>query len=214
MINFMSKNHYTYAYLREDRTPYYIGRGSGRRVFKNHRHIPVPPKDRIIMLKTGLSFAESVRHEVYMIFVFGRKDNGSGILRNLTDGGEGTPGRSPSEQTREKIRATLETTHATRGTNWWRNPSENREIQSFESPGPGWERGRLKFSTDTLERMKLEGEKHGRSRLTNDDRRQIALEYIPGKKNGHNGNCSELATRYGVGMSQIRRIARNPRWTS
>jgi hypothetical protein len=57
------------------------------------------------------------------------------------------------------------------------------------------------------------GETNGRSKLTDDDRRQIALEYTPGKKNGHNGNCSELAARYGVGMSQIRRIARSPRWT-
>ena len=101
MINFMSKTYYTYAYLREDRTPYYIGRGSGRRAFKNHRHIPVPPKDRVLFLKTGLTFSESVYHERYMIAVLGRKDLGTGILRNLTDGGEGTQNLSPSA--RQKI---------------------------------------------------------------------------------------------------------------
>ncbi len=97
----MSKTYYTYAYLREDRTPYYIGRGSGRRAFKNHRHIPVPPKDRVLFLKTGLTFSESVYHERYMIAVLGRKDLGTGILRNLTDGGEGTQNLSPSA--RQKI---------------------------------------------------------------------------------------------------------------
>jgi len=210
----MTNNHYTYAYLREDRTPYYIGRGTGRRAFKNHRHIPVPPKDRILFLKTGLSYAESVKHEIYMIRILGRKDIGTGILRNLTDGGDTTQGYRVLEATRHKIRKTLETTHATRGTRWWRNLSTHEEMQSFESPGAGWERGRLPFSEETLEGMVRRGEAHGSSKITDDDRRTIAKDYIPGKKQGHNGNCSELAEKYGVGMSQIRRIANDPRWTS
>jgi hypothetical protein len=207
-------NYYTYAYLREDRTPYYIGRGKGRRAFKNHRHIPVPSSDRILFLKTDLTFAESVQHEIYMIAVFGRKNNGTGILRNLTDGGQGTVGRVILTEIRNRIRQTLETTHALRGSQWWRNPSKGLETQAFKKPGLNWEEGRLEFSPETLKRMRHEGEGHGRSKLTNDDRRQIALEYIPGKKAGHNGNCAELAERYRVGMCQIRRIAGDPRWTS
>jgi hypothetical protein len=43
---------YTYAYLREDKTPYYIGKGVKSRLYaKNHGRIPIPPKDRIIFLK-------------------------------------------------------------------------------------------------------------------------------------------------------------------
>ena len=50
------------------------------------------------MLKTGLTFEESVKHEIYMIDVLGRKDLGTGILRNLTNGGEGRVGpKSPGE---------------------------------------------------------------------------------------------------------------------
>lgn len=203
-------NYYTYAYLREDRTPYYIGRGKGRRAFKNHRHIPVPPKDRILFLKTGLTFAESVQHEIYMIFVLGRKNNGTGILRNLTEGGQGTTGRIVLDETRNKIRQTLEITHATRGSQWWRNPSENKETQSFLNPGPGWEKGRLPFSSETLKGMKREGGNHGISKISNEDRRQIALEYVPGP----NGNTSKLSARFGIGVHQIRRIAKDPRWTS
>ena len=91
---------YTYAYLREDGTPYYIGKGKGKRAFGKRKHIGVPPKDRILFLKKNLSEGEAFRHEVYMIAILGRKDLGTGILRNLTDGGEGTSGFVHSESTR------------------------------------------------------------------------------------------------------------------
>ena len=78
--------YYTYAYLREDGTPYYIGKGKGKR-YKTQHNVPVPPADRILFLKTNLTEDEAYEHEIYMISVFGRKNNGTGILRNLTDGG-------------------------------------------------------------------------------------------------------------------------------
>jgi hypothetical protein len=83
--------YYTYAYLREDGTPYYIGKGRGRRVYdsKNRKSCKVPPKNRILFLKKNLTEEEAFKHEIYMIAVFGRKDLGTGILRNLTEGGEG-----------------------------------------------------------------------------------------------------------------------------
>lgn len=87
--------YYTYAYLREDRTPYYIGKGKNNRAYRNHNHIKVPPKNRIIFLKKNLTEEEAFKHEIYMIAVFGRKDLGTGILLNRTDGGEGTSGLIP-----------------------------------------------------------------------------------------------------------------------
>ena len=95
---------YTYAYLREDRTPYYIGKGKERRIYSTNRRFK-PPKDksRIIFLKQNLTEEESFRHEVYMIAVFGRKDLGTGILHNRTDGGEGSSGVVKSNETKEKL---------------------------------------------------------------------------------------------------------------
>jgi hypothetical protein len=91
---------YTYAYLREDRTPYYIGKGTGKRIYFTHRKGLNPPKDksRIIFLKQNLTEEEAFKHEIYMIAVFGRKDLGTGILHNKTDGGDGCSGRIVSEE--------------------------------------------------------------------------------------------------------------------
>ena len=90
---------YTYAYLRKDRTPYYIGKGSGERAYTRKRNEIKPPKDksRILILKQNLNEEEAFKHEIYMIAVFGRKDLGTGILHNKTDGGEGCRGIVMSE---------------------------------------------------------------------------------------------------------------------
>ena len=86
--------YYTYAFLREDKTPYYIGKGKGNRCYKRDGRTILPPKDktRIIFLKQNLTEEEAFRHEIYMIDVLGRKNLGTGMLWNLTNGGEGTSG--------------------------------------------------------------------------------------------------------------------------
>ena len=95
---------YTYAYLRENGTPYYIGKGRGERAFQKHRkNLPVPSENKILFLKTGLTEKEAFNHEIYMIAVFGRKDIGTGILWNFTDGGQGVSGRNWTKEEREKL---------------------------------------------------------------------------------------------------------------
>ena len=80
---------YTYAYLREDGTPYYVGKGSGNRIHHSRHNVQLPPRDRRIYLKQHLTEDEAFKHEIYMIAVYGRKDVGTGILRNFADGGVG-----------------------------------------------------------------------------------------------------------------------------
>lgn len=88
---------YVYAWLRSRTsstakigTPYYIGKGSGKRAWdKRRKRIP---KDQrfIVILENNLSEIGALALERRYIAWYGRKDLGTGILINLTDGGEGT----------------------------------------------------------------------------------------------------------------------------
>ena len=98
------KEYYTYAYLREDRTPYYIGKGKGNRAYVDHKgYVFVPPEDRVLILKHFDNEEDAFKHEIYLIGVFGRKDLGTGILWNRTNGGDGTSGAILTETTRSKM---------------------------------------------------------------------------------------------------------------
>jgi hypothetical protein len=92
---------YVYQYLREDGTPYYVGKGKGNRAWNRNKHerIRRPLKDdRIIIVKDNLTEQEAHNLEINLIAKFGRKDIGTGILRNLTNGGEGGSGRKNSPE--------------------------------------------------------------------------------------------------------------------
>jgi hypothetical protein len=105
----MNNNFYTYAYLREDGTPYYIGKGKESRIIRKHRRRNKqyfnPPNDtnKIIFLKKNLTEEEAFKHEKYMIAVLGRKELGTGILRNMSNGGEGSSGFIMSGEARQKL---------------------------------------------------------------------------------------------------------------
>jgi hypothetical protein len=96
------KNIVVYKWVREDGTPYYIGIGNPRRPYKGRRSCGCPPpKDRIIILHENLDWEKACEIEKDLIAFYGRKDLGTGILRNLTDGGDGYP--NPSEEVRRKL---------------------------------------------------------------------------------------------------------------
>lgn len=106
-MSIYSLKFYVYAYIRLDGTPYYIGKGCGRRAW-SHRHSETcrTPKDksRVIILESKLSNVGALALERRMIRWYGKRVDGTGILRNKTDGGEGTIGSSPSEFARETAR--------------------------------------------------------------------------------------------------------------
>ena len=97
-------SYYVYAYLREDLSPYSIGKGKGKRLTSKTRCTPAPvEKSRIVIIIGGLTETRAFCLEIDLIRFYGRLDKGTGILRNMTDGGEGASGMIKTEETRRKL---------------------------------------------------------------------------------------------------------------
>ena len=106
--------YYVYAYLRENQTPYYIGKGKNDRAYVKEHNVQVPPRDRIIILEHNLEEQAALDLETQLILHYGRRDTGKGILHNRTDGGRspvlygdqnGMTGKHHTEETLDRIRA-------------------------------------------------------------------------------------------------------------
>lgn len=105
---------YVYKYLREDGTPYYVGKGSGDRAYKKWSKKDIkPPADttRIVIVEQDLTEDQAFDLEKKLIAEYGRKDLGTGVLYNKTDGGEGSSGHKIggwkwSEESKAKRRGT------------------------------------------------------------------------------------------------------------
>lgn len=95
---------YTYLWMRENGTPYYVGKGTRNRAYKNdgYRSVKKPKHDSRILVQHWGSEEEAFSMEKFWISLFGRKDVGTGILRNRTDGGDGPSGYKHSEKDLEK----------------------------------------------------------------------------------------------------------------
>ena len=93
---------YVYLYLRRNKTPYYVGKGIGRRCYNKHIRGGgniTPPKERIIIVKYFDTEEKSYFFEDWLIQVYGRKIEG-GILINMREGG-GTNGNILTEEERQ-----------------------------------------------------------------------------------------------------------------
>ena len=101
----MTNEYYVYLYLREDGTPYYVGKGKNGRAFRRRNYGEVQrPNDecKILFHAKNLSESDAFMLEKELIAKYGRKDNNTGILRNRTDGGDGTSGAIVKDEIRIK----------------------------------------------------------------------------------------------------------------
>lgn len=115
------QNHYVYMYIRDkdskrsDKglagTPYYVGKGVKTRAWIKRNRVKLPNDEHIVIIADNLSHEEALLLEIATIAKWGRLDLQTGILMNLTEGGEGVIGTS--NEVKEKRRASQRDTWAT-----------------------------------------------------------------------------------------------------
>ncbi len=162
---------YIYAYLRQDGSPYYIGKGKGKRAWSKHRNeVSKPGKNKIIIMESNLTEVGAFALERFYIRWYGRKDNDSGILRNRTDGGEGRSGSPISENHRKRIIQSNKTRTITK---------EHRQKISESNR-------RRKLSEET--RLKISQSKLGK-KLSDETRMKMSISRTGVKRNQHSKVC-------------------------
>ncbi len=204
----MNNQYYTYAWLREDMTPYYIGKGIRDRAYRPHRrgntYMSAPPKERVLFLKKNLTEFDAYKHENYIISILGLK-SGGGILINMSYGGEGSSGRKPSQYCIQRTKETnigkiLNEEHKksiskqVSQRRWWNNGEVDKH--TIECPGEGWVLGRLYNVKSEKYKTKEFSEKSRKNNLgknVSDETRKKQSKVRKGRRWWNNGEKTKLS---------------------
>jgi len=198
------KTHYTYSHNKPDGTPFYIGKGIGRRAYSKNRNeywkrIVAKYGYEVQILAHWNTEKEALDHEVLLIACM--KDMGIELC-NLTDGGEGANGYKHKEEHKAKLKGN------TYGASTWgmtfkgkKHSAESRAKMSYVRIG---NKNKLGAKLSDESRDKISKGKTGKIVLA---KRVLTAEQVLEIKSriGYR-NIAMLAKEYDVGESTIRRI--------
>ena len=172
---------YVYAYLRSRSSkygsagsPYYIGKGSGKRAFTKYRGEIYPPHDKslIKIIASNLDELSAFQLEKTLVQQYGRIDLTTGCLRNKADGGIG--GASGSVHSLTNRKATSERMK-TKWENsefrlamaevskrkWESTELRNRMAEALKSRGSMWPKGKKHGAMSEATKKKVSQAKKG-----------------------------------------------------
>lgn len=131
--------------------PFYIGKGRGKRSMQHFTPTNLGTKSLrssiikharengiaviVEVLASGLLEDAAFQIERNLISHYGRRDIGTGILANHTDGGEGASGVAISEETKKKISDALKGRKVSTGTLGYRHTMETKRRMSETASG-------------------------------------------------------------------------------
>jgi len=132
-----------YRHVRlDDNSVFYIGIGDSKRPYskksrnKYWHNIVQKCGYRVEIVVSDITWEDACSWEKYLISIYGRFNKGNGRLVNMTDGGEGSLGCTPTLETREKL------SRLYKGIKW----DEARKQSFREKRKPVSEETRLKMS--------------------------------------------------------------------
>ena len=198
-------DYYVYLHVKAtDGTPFYVGKGRGRRAFSLHsrsnlwNNVVNKHGFNVIHVANNLTEQEAFTFEKVLVSKLGRRDKNTGCLTNQTDGGDG--GSNPSDA----MRAKLSYLASNRSEQALKNLSEAKKKQSAET--------RLKIAASnrgqkrSLEtRMKMRKPKSLQARANMSEARKDKTVYHLENKSGDVfvGSQSEFKDRYGFSVSKL-----------
>ena len=102
----MEKKYVIYRHLKPNGEVFYIGIGSEKRAYQKNprsdfwKRVVSIHGYEVQILKSDLTWEDACELEILLISWYGRRNLNTGTLVNMTEGGDGSVGYSPSEESR------------------------------------------------------------------------------------------------------------------